>query len=117
MGNYKELRVWQESIVLVKEVYLLTNQGEFKRDFGLRDQMRRAGVSISSNIAEGDERDTNKQSTQFFFYAKASAAELQTQLIISHEIGYLEAESFEKLSSSCDKIRAMLYKLIQSRRP
>ena len=89
MGNFKELKVWQQSKDLAVNVYQLTNKGPFTKDFGLRDQMRRSSVSISSNIAEGDDLDTDKQSVRFFFIARGSLAELRTQILISAEIGYI----------------------------
>ena len=115
MGNFRKLNVWKESIELCKEIYKLTSEGQFSRDFGLRDQMRRSSVSIPSNIAEGDELDTNKQSVRFFYIAKGSCADLLTQLIIAKEINYICSEIFEALEDNCNKISAMLYKLIQSR--
>ena len=66
MGNFKELRVWQEAINLAVDIYTLSRRQPFSKDFGLCDQIRRSAVSISSNIAEGDERGTNKESIRFF---------------------------------------------------
>ena len=71
MGNFKKLNVWKESIELVKEIYQITNGKEFSKDYGLKDQLRRASVSIPSNIAEGDELNTQKQSIRFFLFQKA----------------------------------------------
>lgn len=87
----------------------------FLKDFGLRDQMRRAAVSISSNIAEGEESGTNKQSIRFFYIAKGSCAELLTQLNISFRIEYINTKDFKILEERCNKISAMLYNLIKSR--
>ena len=71
MGKgFKELLVWQKARDLAVEIYKITSQGRFKQDFGLRDQIRRAAVSVPSNIAEGDERDTDKDAIRFFFMAK-----------------------------------------------
>jgi four helix bundle protein len=70
VGNFRELRVWQRSKDLAVFIYSVTGDGAFLKDFGLRDQIRRAGVSIASNIAEGDELNTNKQAVHFFFIAK-----------------------------------------------
>ena len=96
-------------------VYTITGQGDFSRDFGLRDQIRRATVSIASNIAEGDELNTNKQAIHFFFIAKGSTAEVLTQTIISHEIGYIDPKTAAHIQEECDAISRMLTKLIQSR--
>lgn len=116
MGNFRELRVWQEGKDFAVEIYRLTNEGKISRDFGLKDQIRRAAVSIPSNIAEGDELRTNKQSIQFFSIAKGSTAEVITQLIIANEVGYFSKETTDKMVDKGNKISAMLNKLIQARR-
>jgi four helix bundle protein len=78
MGNFQNLHVWQLAKELTIQIYSLTQSTDFKRDFGLRDQIRRASVSIPANIAEGDELGTNKQSVKHFYIAKGSTAEVQT---------------------------------------
>jgi four helix bundle protein len=115
MGNFKELRVWQKAKELAVDIYKLTDSGSFTNDFGLRDQMRRASVSIPSNIAEGENLDTNKQSVRQFYIARGSTAELRTQLIISMEIGYISNEKHEAFEVRCDEICAMLTSLIKHR--
>ena len=82
MGKFQDLRVWQRAKDLAVYIYKLTNRGQFTKDFGLRDQLRRAGVSIPSNIAEGDELGSNKQAIRHFYIAKGSSAEVLTQTII-----------------------------------
>jgi len=113
--GFKELNVCQKSKDLVVFVYKLTTNGSFKKDYGLRDQMRRAAVSIPSNIAEGDERGTDKESVRYFYIAKGSSAELLTQVIISHEIGYISKDTFNELEHKCTEISKMLSKLISVR--
>jgi four helix bundle protein len=93
-SGFEELTVWQKSKELAVEVYQLTNSTAFAKDYGLKDQMRRAAVSIPSNIAEGDERETDKEAIRYFFIAKGSAAELITQAIIAREIGYILEEFY-----------------------
>jgi four helix bundle protein len=115
MGNFKKLNVWQKSKDLAVKIYKLTDSTPFIKDFGLKDQIRRSAVSIPSNIAEGDNLDTDKQSIRHFFIARGSAAELRTQLIISREIGYIPPEKFEELETECDIISAMLTTLINHR--
>jgi four helix bundle protein len=115
MGNFQNLRVWQISKDLAIKIYKLTSLPTFSKDFGLRDQIQRSSVSISSNIAEGDELETDKQAIRHFFIAKGSAAELLTQLIISHEIGYIDTEIMESLVNECKLISVMLTKLIRAR--
>lgn len=114
-AGFKELIVWKRSKNLAVLVYKVTGQGEIVRDFGLRDQMRRAAVSVCSNIAEGDERNTNKESVRFFYIAKGSLAELITQLEIAHEIGYISKEKTAYLETECTNIANMLGALIKAR--
>ena len=115
MGNFKELRVWQRSKDLAVYIYKITNKGAFSRDYGLKDQIRRAAVSIPSNIAEGDELGTDKQSVNFFHTSKGSSAEVLTQAIIAFEIGYLSENVFSYIESECKSISKMLNKLIKAR--
>lgn len=84
-------------------------------DFGLRDQMRRAAVSVPSNIAEGDERDTDREAVRFLFIAKGSLAELRTQLEIARDIGSLKQESYARLEVECAEIARMLGALIKAK--
>jgi len=116
VGNYRELKVWQKGRDLAIRVYQLTSAGEFQKDFGLRDQIRRAAVSIASNIAEGDELDTDNQSGRHFFIAKGSVAEVCTQAEIACAIGYLSPSDFQALEAECGSLAGMLTRLIQSRR-
>jgi four helix bundle protein len=81
--GFKELTVWQKAKDLAVTIYRLTEDGRLGKDFGLRDQIRRSAVSIASNLAEGDERGTDKEAVRFFFIAKGSVAELRTQLQIA----------------------------------
>ena len=96
-------------------IYKNTILDEFSKDYGLRDQIRRAAVSIPSNIAEGDELGTDKQAIRFFHTSKGSSAEVLTQAIIAFEIGYLSEEIFSHIEEECQSISKMLNKLIKSR--
>ena len=115
MGGYRELRVWQCGKELAVMIYRLTSCGPLARDFGLWDQLRRAAVSIPSNIAEGDERDTNKDSVRFLYIAKGSLAELRTQLEIARDIGVLDSSDYLAAEASCAEIGRMLGSLIKAR--
>jgi four helix bundle protein len=116
MGKgFKDLQVWQRSKDLAVKIYKISNSGLLSQDFGLRDQVRKSAVSIPSNIAEGDERNTDKDSVRFFFISKGSLAELRTQLQIAFEIDYIEHDLFQELEDECISIGKMLGKLIQSR--
>ena len=115
MGDFKRLKVWQRAKDLAVVIYKIINQGPFSRDYCLKDQIWRSAVSIPSNIAEGDELNTNKQSVNFFYIAKGSTAELLNQAIIAHEIDYLSQQQFDLLSEECSAISSMLAKLIKAR--
>lgn len=109
MGNFRGLKVWEKAKDLAVEIYKLTKDGEFSKDFRFRDQIRAAAISVPSNIAEGDELDTNKQSVRHFYIAKGSAAEVITQLIIAQEVGYITKEEQNKLINNYEHVSSMLY--------
>lgn len=115
MGKFKDLRVWNDGIVLASKIYEISRSNSFSKDYGLCNQIQRAVVSISSNIAEGDERGSNKEAVYFFNIAKGSTAEVITQLNIAHRIGYIEKNTLEKLEDQAQKIRASLKNLIKAR--
>jgi four helix bundle protein len=98
--SFEDLRVWQAGIQLVKSVYLVTNDGRLTKDFGLRDQLRRAAVSIPTNIAEGFERASRKEYLQFLNIAKGSAGEVRSLLRVALEVGYLDAKRHDQLRDS-----------------
>jgi four helix bundle protein len=113
--GFKELVVWQKSKALAVAIYRLTSEGKISRDFGLIDPMRRSAVSVPSNIAEGDERDTDKDSIRCFYISKGSLAELITQLEIAKEIGYVNSADAELVSQQCIEVGKMLGGLIKAR--
>jgi len=108
----KKLEVWQAGKALAVDIHRITN---ILRDISLRDQIRRSAVSIPSNIAEGDERDTDRDSVRFFFIAKGSLAELITQLEIATEIGALPATEIAPLTERATALGRQLGALIKSR--
>ncbi len=114
-NGYKDLMVWQKARDLAVFVYRVTTQAGIKKDYSLCDQMRRAAVSIASNIAEGDERDTDKESIRFFFIAKGSLAELRTQMDIAYQVGYIDKNIFEDVEEKAVQIGKMLGALIKAR--
>jgi len=114
MGDFRKFRVWQDSLALTKNVYLLTNQSSFFSDFGLKDHIQRASVSIAANIAEGADRETPRQSAYFFNVAKGSAAEVITLLIIAKDIKYVDDSRFKELENEAEKIRASRSNLIKA---
>ena len=115
MGKFEDLKVWQRAKDLAVYIYRTSARGAFSKDYGLRDQIRRAGVSVPSNIAEGDELGTAKQAIRFFYTAKGSSAEVLTQAIISYEIGYLKKEEYKHVAEECKAISGMLTRLIKAR--
>ena len=116
MSNFENLKVWHRAIDLAVSIYKLTDNNHLlQKDFGLKDQLRRASVSISSNISEGDELGTDKQAIRQFYIAKGSSAELYTQVIIAGRIGYLKDQEKEYLTNECKGISGMLTNLIKSR--
>jgi four helix bundle protein len=116
MSNYENLKVWHRAVELAVSIYKLTGTNKsFRNDFGLKDQIQRSSVSISSNISEGDELGTDKQAIRQFFIAKGSAAELYTQLTISFKIGYLSEDESKYYLNECKGISSMLANLIKAR--
>ena len=116
MGDFRQLEVWRRAKDLTITVYRVTSEEPFCRDFGLKDQIRRAAVSIPSNIAEGDERFSNQESIRFLYIANASIAELITQTIIAHEIGYLDTKTADAIIEESERISKMIKSLIKYRR-
>lgn len=113
-GNYKNLIVWQKSILLVKQIYQLTQKFPSDEKFGLVSQMRRAVVSIPSNIAEGQARRTTGDYVRFVSISEGSLAELETQLIIAIELNFCTKEETDILFSLMLEIRKMLNALRRS---
>ncbi|MDR0206178.1 MAG: four helix bundle protein [Bacteroidales bacterium] len=111
--KFEDLEVWKMSMRLTVKTY------EFMRDcrdFGFRDQIQRAAVSIPSNISEEFERQTNKEFIQFLYIAKGSCGELRTQLYLAKELGYIEKPDFDTLLDNAKHISAMIFNLIQYRK-
>jgi len=106
--NYKDLLVWQKGIALAKAIYGLTRSFPAEEKFGLVSQMRRAAVSIPSNLAEGQARRTTGEFVQFISHAEGSAAELDTQLILAAELDFCEKATAMPIYELIDKIRRML---------
>lgn len=114
--GFKDLAVWQKAKDLAVLVYKMSNGAMPGLDFGLKDQMRRSAVSVASNLAEGDERDTDRESIRYFYIAKGSVAELRTQLQIAHESGHLSNTIYETFEKEYDTLGKRIGKLIQTRR-
>ncbi|NSW94508.1 MAG: four helix bundle protein [Bacteroidales bacterium] len=115
MSYFEELKVWQVAVDLAISVYEITGKEPFKKDFCLKEQMRKSSVSISSNISEGDQLDSDKSSIRHFRIAKGSSAELFTQSIIAFRIGYINENEYDYIKQKCQEILAMLTNLIKHR--
>mgnify|MGYP000900442392 FL=1 len=109
MHNLKELKIWNKAIDLAVEVYRVTSSYPVEEKFGLTSQSRRAAVSISSNIAEGAGRSSEKEFKYFLGIANGSSYELQTQLFISNKLGLINIEDLEKLLLLIDELQKMNY--------
>ena len=110
--TFEEINAWQNARLLVREVYAMTGCGDFCKDYGLRDQIQRAAVSICSNIAEGFERRGNREFINFLWIAKGSAAEVCSQLYNAKDLGYITDERFKSMYDSAKQIGGMLFNLI-----
>jgi four helix bundle protein len=115
MGDFRKLEVWNVGKQLAVYIYKVTGEGNFRRDFSLKDQIRRAAVSIPSNISEGEESGSDKLSIRYFNIAKGSSAEVQTQAEIAYEIGYISKKSLSKIISDCMEVSKKLTNLIKYR--
>jgi four helix bundle protein len=113
---FEDLLVWQKGMELVKEVYLVSEEGRFRHDFALRDQLRRAAISIPTNIAEGFERASKKEYLNFLNFAKGSAGEVRSLLHVASELGYLEEAKRHKMRSAVLELSRYLYNHIKSLR-
>ena len=111
--KFEDLESWKKARSLTNKVYEATAAGGFSRDFGLKDQIRRASISILSNIAEGFERGGDKEFLQFLAVAKGSCGEVRSQLYIAVDQGYLSQDLFEKLVNHAGEIGRMISGLMK----
>lgn len=102
--KFEDLIAWQKARLLTKSIYKLSSDGSFSRDFPLRDQIRKSAISVMSNVAEGFERGRPREFNQFLSIAKASCAELRSQLYIAHDVEHLEEESFRRLMTQAEEV-------------
>jgi len=98
--NFEDLLVWQKGMAIVKQIYFISRDGALNRDFAFRDQLRRAALSIPSNIAEGFERASRKEYVYFLNIAKGSAGEVRSLLRVALELGYLENPKHDELGAA-----------------
>lgn len=111
MGNiekFEDIESWKRARKLAGDVYRVTSDGRFSKDFGLRDQVRRASISIMLNIAEGFGRRTDKEFGQFLFIALGSAAEVQSALYIALDQKYIDESAFQDLYNQCSEVARLI---------
>jgi four helix bundle protein len=111
--KFEDIESWKRARQLTNELYQRTSTGDFARDFGLRDQIRRASISILSNIAEGFERGGDKEFLQFLAIAKGSCGEVRAQLYVALDQGYLSPDIFQALTKNATDIGQLLSGLMK----
>ena len=111
--RFEDLKVWKIARELTRKIYELTGQGRFSRDYGLRDQIRRASVSVLSNISEGFENQTQALFITYLGRAKASAGEVRCQLYIALDLGYITEDEFKSTSRLAEECSRQLFKFVK----
>lgn len=106
--KFEDLKIWQKAREVNLQIYKLSNKGSFSKDFGLRDQIRRASISVLSNIAEGFERNGSKEFSQFLSIAKASAAEVRAQWYVAKDLDYISNEEFTEVANGLMEASKMI---------
>jgi four helix bundle protein len=109
---FEDLEVWKEARRLTQRIYQLTKNENFSKDFALRDQIRRAAVSVMSNIAEGFERGGNQEFVQFLYVAKASCGEVRSQVYVALDQSYVAGAEVDELTNSFKRLSSMISNLI-----
>ena len=112
INDYRDLLVWQKGLGLAKQIYQLTQSFPNEERYGLTTQIRRAAVSIPSNIAEGQARSGKKEFIQFLYFARGSLAEIDTQCLIAKDLGYVSEKQYEDIYTTIDELKRMLYSLV-----
>jgi len=108
IDRFEDIEAWKKGRELAKAIYTVTGKGEFARDYGLRDQIRRAAVSIISNISEGFSRQTDQEFVQFLYIAKGSTSEVQSQLYVALDLDYISEEGFQRLYNEADEVAKLI---------
>lgn len=111
--KFEDIKAWQKARALVKKIYVISETGNLKRDFALREQMRRSAISVVSNIAEGYARRTDKEFVQFLYISHGSVAELGAQLYLALDLEYIQKQEFNSLYEECNEISKMIMGLIK----
>lgn len=111
--TFEDLKVWQDSREFVKSIYELTASNNFAKDYGLKDQIQRAAVSIMNNIAEGFERNNNKEFVNFLKYSKGSAGEIRSMLYVALDLNYISKTTFDEYYENAIKIITQISNFIK----
>ena len=114
--RFEDLICWQKARELVKKIYRVTLSDKISKDFVLKDQLRRAGISIMLNISEGFARRTNKDFSKFFYIAHGSAAEVQSALYVAKDLSYIKESDFEELYNDANEISKIISGLLKKLR-
>ena len=111
--RFEDIQAWQAARELCRVVYELSGESQFVNDFGLRDQTRRAAVSIMANISEGFDCNSNQEFIQFLYYALQSASELQSHFYVAHDQGYVMRPQFDEVYEGASKVKRMIFGFIE----
>lgn len=113
INKFEDLEIWRDSLTITKELYDVTSEQRFSRDFALRDQLRRAIVSVSSNIVEGFEKSNNNEFIRYLKIAKGSSGEVKNQVYVAHAVGYIDKERLDDLLSKLNNLSSKIASLIK----
>ena len=111
--RFEDIQAWQKAREVTSMVYMVTKTGEFAKDFGLRDQIRRSSVSIMANIAEGFARRSDKDFSHFLNISRSSAAEVQSHLYVALDQGYIDKSDFETIYNKLEESSRMIFALVR----
>jgi len=106
--RFEDIEAWKEARKLVNMIYDATNEGEFSKDFGLKNQIRNASVSIMSNVAEGFDRGSDREFIQFLVIARASTSEVKSQLYVALDCNYVDQDNFDNICQQATKVISLI---------
>ena len=106
--RFEDIKAWQAARELVLAVYRVSGRGKFEKDFGLRDQIQRASVSVMANIAEGFERSSDREFHRFLYMTKGSAGEVRSHLFAARDLGYVTSDEFDDLRARSEEVAKVL---------
>lgn len=106
--NFEDIKAWQKAREFVKEIYMLTNKGNFSKDFGLKEQVRRASVSIMANVAEGFDSQSDQEFIKYLGYSRRSATEVLSHLYVAFDQKYILEQKFEDLKTEITLIKQLI---------